>query len=239
MKRACHRWHSKALEREMELLVFGAGGARVLVFPNSMGRFFDWEDRGMIAAIGEPVEKEELQVFCLDSVDAESWCARWRKPVERVARHIAYDRYVFEEVLPFTLQQNDNPYLVLTGASFGAYHALNFGCRHPQGVGRILAMSGLYDIKHLLDGWYDDAVYFNNPCDYLGNEHEKERLEALRRIDLILAVGRDDPNRGSNEALSRILWEKGIWHALRIWDGWAHDWPFWQRMLQLYIGGYD
>ena len=30
-----------------------------------------------------------------------------------------------------------------------------------------------------------------------------------------------------------------VWHALRIWDGWFHDWPCWQRMLDLYLGGHD
>jgi esterase/lipase superfamily enzyme len=36
-----------------------------------------------------------------------------------------------------------------------------------------------------------------------------------------------------------VLWGKGVWHALRIWDGFAHDWPVWQEMLRLYIGGHD
>ena len=31
----------------------------------------------------------------------------------------------------------------------------------------------------------------------------------------------------------------GIGNALRIWDGWAHDWPYWERMIRLYIGGHD
>ena len=34
----------------MELLIFGWGGARVLVFPTSMGRYYEWEDRGIILA---------------------------------------------------------------------------------------------------------------------------------------------------------------------------------------------
>jgi esterase/lipase superfamily enzyme len=36
-----------------------------------------------------------------------------------------------------------------------------------------------------------------------------------------------------------VLWGKDIWHALRIWDGWAHDWPWWREMIQRYIGGHD
>jgi esterase/lipase superfamily enzyme len=44
---------------------------------------------------------------------------------------------------------------------------------------------------------------------------------------------------GNNRWLSGALWGKGIGNALREWDGWAHDWPFWQEMIQLYIGGHD
>jgi hypothetical protein len=46
VNREHHRWHSPSLGRDMELLVFGHAGARMLVFPTSMGRFFEWEDRG-------------------------------------------------------------------------------------------------------------------------------------------------------------------------------------------------
>ena len=36
-----------------------------------------------------------------------------------------------------------------------------------------------------------------------------------------------------------MLWQRGIGNALRIWDGFAHDWPSWERMLRLYVGGHD
>ena len=59
----------------------------------------------------------------------------------------------------------------------------------------------------------------------------------MRRLDIILAIGRDDPNREDNEHLSGVLWSKNIWHALRIWDGWAHDWPWWRDMIRIYVNG--
>ncbi len=223
----------------MELLVFGHAGARVLVFPTSMGRFFDWEDRGMIGALAEHLERGGIQLFSLDSVDAESWYAASRHPAERARRHVQYDRYVLTEVLPFTTQRNPNPFLIVTGASFGAYHAANFAFRYPHLAGRLIGMSGYYDIERWTDGYYDDNIYFNNPCDFLSNEHEPARLGALKRLDIIIVIGRDDPSRSNNESLSGVLWSKGIGHALRIWDGWAHDWPWWRQMIRLYIGGHD
>jgi esterase/lipase superfamily enzyme len=223
----------------MELLVFGHAGARVLAFPTSMGRFYDWEDRGLVAALADGLDRGDLQLFCVDSVDAESWYGSDRPPAERVRRHVQYDQYLLDEVFPFTRARKANPFLITAGASFGGYHAVNFGLRHPEVVNRVLGMSGLYDIRRFTDGYYDENVYFNNPCEYLSNEHEPARLEALRHLDIILAVGRDDSLRASNEQLSQILWGKDIWHALRIWDGFAHDWPWWQQMLRLYIRGHD
>ncbi len=221
----------------MELLVFGHAGARAVVFPTSMGRFFEWEDRGMVEALGEHLRRGWLQLFCVDSLDAETWYARHRHPGERAWRHVQYERYLLEEVLPFTAHRNPDPFLIVTGASFGAYHAVNLALRHPWHVGRVLAMAGLYDIKQLTRGYSDDNVYQNDPSSFLIGVQDAARLEAMRRMDIILSIGRDDPNRADNEWLSKVMWEKGIWHAFRLWDGWAHDWPWWRHMVQLYIGG--
>jgi len=204
-----------------------------------MGRFFQWEDTGMIAALGEQLDQGKLQLFCVDSVDAESWYAKGKPPAERARRQVQYDQYLLNEVLPFTRLHNSNPFLITTGTSFGAYHAVNFAFRYPHLVDRVIGLSGLYDIKRFTGGYSDENVYFHNPCDFLKNEHEPARLEALRHMDIILATGRDDAAYSNNEYLSSILWSKDIGHALRIWDGWAHDWPWWKEMILTYISGHD
>jgi esterase/lipase superfamily enzyme len=239
MNREHHKWFSPSLGRDMELLVFGHAGARVLVFPTSMGRFFEWEDRGMIATLGEHLLRGWLQLYCVDSVDSESWYAKWKHPHDRAVRQTQYERYLLGEVLPLSWQKNPNPFLIATGASFGAYHAVDLGLRHPGIVKRVVGMSGLYDIKQQTDGWSDDEVYFHNPVDFIANELDPGRLEALRQVDIVLAIGRDDPMRANNEWMSKVLWDKGIGNALRIWDGWAHDWPWWRDMVRTYIGGHD
>lgn len=207
----------------MELLVFGHAGARVLVFPSSMGKYFEWEDRGMIGALGHHIENGWLQLYCVDSVDSDSWYAKWKHPHDRALHHGAYERYLLHEILPLSWQKNPNPFLIATGASFGAYHAANFAFRHPGLVGRMLGMSGLYDIKEQTGGFSDQEIYFHSPVDFIPNEHDPERLDALRRMDIILAIGRDDPMRANNEWMSKVLWDRGIGNALRVWDGWAHD----------------
>jgi len=239
MHREYHRWFSPSLGRDMELLVFGHAGARVLVFPSSMGKFHEWEDRGMIDALGHHVRSGWLQLYCVDSVDSESWYARWKHPHDRAVRQTEYERYLLHEVLPLSWAMNQNPFLITTGASFGAYHALDFAFRHPHLVGRALGLSGLYDIKEQTGGWTDAEVYLHSPVDFIAGEHDPARLAALRRLDIIMAIGRDDPMRANNEWMSKVLWEKGIGNALRLWDGWAHDWPWWRQMVVRYIGGHD
>lgn len=221
----------------MDLLQFGHAGARVVVFPSSMGRFFEWEDRGMIGAIGEAIERGWFQLWCVDSVDDDSWYAKWKRPGDRAIRQAQYDAYVHDEVLPLTRRCGGSDFLIVTGASFGAYHAMSFGLRHPHEVNRILGLSGLYDIRDQTGGFSDETIYFHNPADFVLGERDENRLAAMRRQDITMAIGRDDPMRPGNEDFSARLSSKGIWHALRIWDGWAHDWPYWQQMLTTYLDG--
>jgi esterase/lipase superfamily enzyme len=223
----------------MELLLFGHSGAQLLVFPTSMGKFYEWEDRGMVAALGEHLENGWIQMTCVDSVDAESWYAWHKHPADRAWRHIQYENYLLSEVLPLMRQKNSNPYLIVTGASFGAYHAINFALRHPDLAKRVIAMSGMFNIERWLGDYRDDNIYYNCPCLFLPNEADENRIRNLRSLEIILAIGAQDPNIANNRWFSDVLWGKGIWHALRIWDGWAHDWPYWLKMIRLYINGPD
>lgn len=239
MNREYHRWYSPSLNRDMELLIFGHAGARVLVFPTSKGRYYEWEDHSMIATLGEHLERGWLQLYCVDSVDAESWYCNWAHPGGRAYRHAQYDGYLYNEVLPLSVRKNGNPFLMALGASFGAYHAMNFGLKHPDKVDRIIALSGLYDIRGFTDGFVNDYVFFNNPVQFIAQENEPGRLALLRHIDIIMATGRGDRLISSARAMSGVLWSKGIGNALREWDGWSHDWPYWQKMILQYINGHD
>ena len=166
MRRDYHKWYSQRLNRHMELLSYGHAGMPILVFPSSMGKFFEYEDRGMINAIWQKIENGHLQLFCVDSVDKESWYNKGLHPHDRVARHIQYENYVLFEVLPLIRGTNGSQQICATGCSFGAYHALNFSLKHPDVVGYCVAMSGAFDMRSFLNGYYDNECYFNNPIDY-------------------------------------------------------------------------
>jgi esterase/lipase superfamily enzyme len=231
MRRDYHNWYSPRLGRHMELLVYGHGGQPVLVFPTSRGRFFEFENNGMIHALSGKIEWGQLQVFCVDSVDAESWYNRWIHPHDRVARHNAYENYILFEVAPLMKNLSGAPQIATTGCSFGAYHAFNFAMKHPDLTNTCVAMSGAFDMRQFMDGYYDNDFYFNNPVDYLPNAGDAWFLDRYRHMKIILAAGDHDICLGENFRMAEILGKKGIPHWLDVWTGGEkHDWPLWQRM---------
>lgn len=239
MNREHHRWYSERLQRDMELLVFGHAGAPVLIFPTSQGRFYEYEDRGMVANLADYINNGWIQLYCVDSVDAESFYCRWAHPSGRINRHIEYEEYLLNEVLPLMRAKNPNHFIITHGCSFGAYHAANIAFRHPHLFGRCVLLSGLYDMTTFFDGYYDERVYFNMPSHYIPGMRDPRQIAAIRRLDIIFALGEHDPHVANNRELSRALWEKDIWHAFREWDGWSHDWSYWQQMARMYILGAD
>jgi esterase/lipase superfamily enzyme len=240
MERRYHRWFSPILGRDMELLVFGHAGERLLAFPTSQGRFFAWEDQGLIEVLAPRIQAGRLQVVCVDSIDGESWYAAGRPPGERAARHAAYDRYLAEEVLPLMRWLNPGGALGTAGCSFGAYHAMNFALRHPDAARRVIALSGVYDIQHLgevddepgwPDGYTDATVSAHDPLDYVVHEEDPGRVEAWRGMDLWLSTGCEDTGAPNHERFSRALRSRDIPHTLTFVRGIAHDWPSWQELL--------
>lgn len=232
-------WHSPLLGRDMTLQVIGHTGARVLVFPTSMGTHAEWPDRRMHLVLQDHIDQGWIQLFCLDQPHAENWGNEQCHPGHRSWMHIQYYRYVAEEVLPFTAWKNPNPFVMTTGASLGATHAATFALKYPEAVGRMIGLSGTYDIRSLTGGYSDQNTYQVNPMAFMANEHEPARMAAFQRQDLIFVIGRDDPMYRNNCDFSGLLWSKGVGHALRLWDGWAHDWPYWEKMLRIYLRGHD
>jgi esterase/lipase superfamily enzyme len=237
MQREYQRWTSPVLGRDMEMLIFGHAGAPVLVFPTSMGRFYEYEDFGMVGALSTHLEQGWLQLFCVDSVDGETWYNRGIAPHDRALRHNQYERYVVDEVVPFIRTRNQTDFLITTGCSFGAYHAANLAFKHPSLFSRVLAISGQYDLHFLLGGYFDLDCYFNSPLAYLPNLTDERYLVPLRtRVQIILCVGgwRDICHDGT-AALAGVLRSKDIPYTLDIWDEAWHDWPWWRQMTLKHI----
>ncbi len=236
MKRDYHKWFSPRLGRDMELLVFGHGGLPAVVFPTSCGRFFEFEDRGMVGAIQGDIAAGRVQLICVDSVDAESWYNRDVSPRWRIARHMQYEDYILHEVLPLVRKMNSNPLLGAIGCSFGGYHAANISLRHPDVFTGFLSMGGAFDISNFLNGYHDQDCYFNLPTQYLANMTDGWYLDRYRRNQYVLATGEHDQCWNQNERLAAIMRSKGIPVRFDVWrDETGHDWPWWQKMIRTYL----
>ncbi len=236
MQRDYRRWFSPSLGRDMELLAFGHAGLPALVFPTSCGRFYEFEDRDMVGSVAGEVEAGRLQLFCVDSVDGESWYNRDVPPRWRIARHMQYEAYLMNEVLPFIRQCNSAPTLAAVGCSFGGYHAVNIALRHPDVFSGFLSMSGAFDVSGFLHGYYDEDCYFNLPTHYLPNMTDPWFLDRYRRGTYVLATGHHDHCWDENEKLAAIMWGKGIPCRLDVWgDGASHEWEWWRRMVRTYL----
>ena len=114
--------------------------------------------------------------------------------------------------------------------------------RHPHLFRKLVALSGRYDltlkVEHfgdLFDGYYGDDIYFHTPTHFLPGLACDWRLDSVRRLDIVLAVGRADPFLDSTRHLSRLLGEKHVHHQFHLWDGRAHRAGAWQKMAGLYI----
>jgi esterase/lipase superfamily enzyme len=204
-------------------------------FPTSKGRFYQNEDFGLVAAVGDHVDAGRLQICCVDSVDDESFYAKWKRPADRIGRHDQYDRYIYSEVLPFVRSRAGERRVGTLGASFGAYHAVNFALRHPDAVEKTVGFSGKYDIHDFLDGEWNDTAYFHCPTAYVPNM-SGATLAGVGTIDIAIVTGQTDNILEGSTEMIRILREKGIRHRGDIWDApYGHDWPWWKEQIRHYL----
>lgn len=242
MHREYHRWYSPRLHRDMELLVFGHAGAKVLVFTTRDGRFHEYEDLRLVQSLAPKLHAGQLQLWCLDSLAWESLYCFWCHSADRIRRHVQYEEYVLNEVLPLMGRKNDHPCTIAHGCSLGAYQAANLAFRHPHLFRKLVAFSGRYDLTlhvetfhDLFNGHYDENIYYHTPTHFLPGLTCGWRLEQLHRMDIVLTIGAEDPFLDNNRRLSDILHAKGIRHALHVWEGRAHRAHYWRKMAPLYV----
>ncbi|MET6998201.1 esterase family protein [Chitinophaga defluvii] len=226
-----YKWHSPHLNREFEMLVFGDSGYPLLLFPTSMGRYYESKDFGLIDAAGWFVDQGLVRIYCPDSVDANSWYNKNVPPAERAYNHLCYDQMLANELLPRITAETGHERIAVAGCSFGGYHAANFAFRHPAVVSYLFSLSGIFDIAQRVDHQFDDNVYFNNPVSFLPDNEDED----LWRMGIVLGTADHDVTRGQNEQLSGILGAKKISHWLDVRPNRVHDWPVWKEMLPHYL----
>lgn len=226
-----HRWYSHNLSRDMEMLVFGTRGYPVVLFPTSMGRYHQNKDFGLIESVRWFVDNGLVKIYCPDAIDTQSWYNKGIHPADRARTHMAYDKMLHDEVVPWAMHETGVGKVAMAGCSFGGYHAANYAFKHPERVAHMFSMGGAFDIKMFTDGYYDDNIFYNNPVDYLPGSNNP----GLWHMNIILGTSEHDICKGYNYQLSNILNHKHINHWLDVRPFAEHDWPIWKEMFPHYL----
>lgn len=236
MERRTTAWFSQNLNIEMPLVAYGHTGYPLLMFPTAAADYLEYERFHLVEAIRPHIERGQIRAYSINSVNRYSLLNDQMPPHLKAELLTQFDRYVTDEVLPLIRRDTgyDDARPLTTGASLGAFLAANTYFKHPDLFRGVIAMSGSYDVKSYLHGFYDDNVYFNNPADYLANMNDNYHLPILQRADAIFILS----GQGSYEApersrhLSDLLRAKNIPHTLDLWGyDVNHDWPWWRKML--------
>jgi esterase/lipase superfamily enzyme len=220
------------------LIAYGHHGRPVLAFQSEQGRCWDYEHWGMVGAVSWLVDAGRVKLYSVDSYDAGSWMDPSLPLEARAERHGRYEDWIVNQVVPWIVSDcGGRADVVATGASMGAYHAANFALRRADLFPLAICQSGVYDVARLGWGERGDAVYFNNPMDYVANLHG-DHLEWLRgHVKLVLVCGQGmwEDTTGALESTKRfddLLTQKGIDHETDLWGhDVPHDWPSWRAQI--------
>ena len=70
---------------------------------------------------------------------------------------------------------------------------------------------------------------------FVPNIKEPKILRALKRMQIVFVIGKEDPFFESNVLLSNALSEKCICNTLYVWNEEAHRPRHWRLMVQMYL----
>jgi len=236
MKKKQEKWRSPSLGKDMQINIYGHSGTPIVGLPTRGQKAGQWEKYGMVDALFKQLENGYNQLFCIDSIDDETFLNDALPPRRRLMRHQHFEAYILEEVIPFVRQHNAIPFLMIAGVDLGGYHAVNFALKHPNKFDKAIGISGLYDIKHFFGGFYNDTVYYNNPTDFIPNLNKQPLLNAIQSVDFRLVSYANDDRRNVALRLSKTFRTKLIEHKLDVWDSTTeNEWELWTQMIATHI----
>jgi esterase/lipase superfamily enzyme len=232
---------SPDLGRRVHMWKYGYFGAPVLVFPSAGGFAHEWQQHSMITALSPLIEAGKIKLYCPESNVAEGWTRQEAHPAWRIQRHLAYERFILNTLVPFIREDCNTPNIpiAVTGTSLGAMFASLFALKHPETFPWALCMSGRYLATRFTDGFINDEIYFNSPLHFVPNL-SGDALQRVRKTHLVLVCGQGAYEGGCIDetiAMAEVCQRKGIPHTRDIWghDS-AHQWPWWKRQTIHHFG---
>ena len=240
MERYLDSWYSPALNKTMEIAMYGHYGPALLLIPTAAADYLEYERFLVLDVIKDYVESGKVKVFSINSINSESWLNNDMEPKHKAIRQNDFNHYVRHEVIPYihSKTSEDTP-IITCGASLGALHAANLYFKYPFDIAGCIAMSGVYDLTTYTKGYFDQDVYFNSPMHYLEKLDDDYYLPKLRQSSHvhILTGSGDYEDPDASKTFSALLNHKGIPHELDVWGpDMKHDWPTWRAMLPHYLG---
>jgi esterase/lipase superfamily enzyme len=213
----------------------------VVVFPSNAGIAHEWQQSGMIDALGRYLAAGKLKLYCPESNISKTFSGEG--PLgDRMTRHRQYEQFILETLVPFIREdcRQPNARMVAAGCSMGAMYSSLFALKFPEIFRDALCMSGRYrGASFVKGGGYDESLYFNDPLAFLPGL-EGQALERVRRnTHLTLVVG-----QGAFEGscipetveLAGWLKGKGIPNHVALWGHDSrHDYTWWQRQAAHYL----
>jgi esterase/lipase superfamily enzyme len=239
MHREVTGWYSPSLNKQMDIAVYGHYGFALLLIPTASSDYLEYEKNGLIESIAPYINSGKVKVYCINSINGESWLNPYMNGYDKAVRHQQFNDYVIKEVVPFIKENSSSKTEIITGGvSHGAFHAANLFFRYPDFINGIIGMSGCYDLSVYTNGYYDDNVYFNSPVLYLSQlkaEWQLSLYRASKHIHFITGSGAYEKPEYSKQ-ISSILSSKDVPHELDIWgEDIPHEWSSWKRMLPYYL----
>ncbi|MCB9697563.1 MAG: prolyl oligopeptidase family serine peptidase [Alphaproteobacteria bacterium] len=226
---------SAAMGRDVHVWTYGHFGWPVVVFPTAAGFAHEWNAQGMIDVLKPLLAAGRIKLYCPESNVSEAWTKKDKDPSWRIGRHMAYERFILETLVPFIREDcnTDAIRIGVTGASLGGMYAATFALKHPEIFDWALCMSGRYEARNFTNGFDSPEVYHNNPLAFVPRLEGGELERVRKNTRLTLVCGRGKWEEGCiEETIELAAWldRKGIPHERDLWGmDVAHDWNWWRR----------
>ena len=231
---------SAILGRDMHVNVYGKKGLPVVVFPTLAASPESIEEAGIVDELADYLDSGTIQLFCTETVDAESWGGTG-DPKERSLRQESFYHYVVDELVPLVQKVSKSKARPLAlGFDMGATHAAVALLRRPDLFQGCMCLSGCYDASRYFGDWMDATLYDNTPCAFLPNMPADHPYVAVyNQRQLLFCTGQDATEADSLRTTREIdgeLRRLGVEAWCDYWGGdVTHTWHWWKKQLLYFL----
>ena len=240
MYRDAISYHSNVLGEDLGVIVYGMTGYPIIVFQTQDSKCTNYEDFGMISELADYIDDGKVQLFCVDSIDQESWSNTNGDKSWRAQRQEDYFRFVTDELVPYVHDRNGSDLRPLaTGCSMGATHSAIAALRRPDLFQGCIALSGVYRTSFFLGDWMDENLYMNDMVQMLhGLPADHPYIDLYNHRSLCFCVGQGAWEDGLSDLRDMDASFKRL--GINAWcDFWGydvnHDWPWWKKQMRYFL----